>query len=116
MHAAAKRVTMKSRLFLKIFASYIVLIILVMAVLDFLHTPQIRETLTKSISEKMIGHGKIITLMTDKEIHSRISELAEFSDSRVTLIDPSGVLRPIPTPMKRPWTIISTVRNCRKPD
>lgn len=81
---------MKNRLFFKIFASYLVLILLVMAVMDFLHTPQIRETLTGNFADKMIGHGKIITLLPDKDIRHRISELAEFSDSRVTLIDHSG--------------------------
>lgn len=81
---------MKSRLFLKIFATYFFLILLVVAVFDFLLTPHIREIVTRSIEEKLVGQARIVTLLPGAEIRNRISEIAEFANSRVTFIDASG--------------------------
>ena len=81
---------MKGRLFLKILATYAVLVLLIILVLDFLHTPQIRNTLTRSVEEKMIGQGKIAALLGSDEIQSRVRELALLTDSRMTYIDAAG--------------------------
>jgi len=81
---------MKSRLFFKIFAAYFILILLIVAVLDFLYTPRIREALTQNIESRLVRNGQIITLLSKNEIRGRISELADFADARVTLIDAAG--------------------------
>jgi len=81
---------MKSRLFFKIFATYLILVLLVMAVMEFFLTPKIRETITKGITESMIGHGRIMALMTMDEMLRQVAELAAGAKARVTIIDASG--------------------------
>ncbi|MDQ5985594.1 MAG: Sensor histidine kinase RcsC [Syntrophus sp. SKADARSKE-3] len=81
---------MKSRLFYKIFATYVFLVLLVTGVLDFLLTPHIRDVMTNAIEDRMIGHGKILSVMPGEEVKQRLTELAIFSDSRLTLINASG--------------------------
>ena len=81
---------MRSRLFYKIFTTYVLLVILVIGVLDFLLTPQIRDVITKGIEERMSGHVKILSVMPGDEIKRRLTELATFADSRLTMVDASG--------------------------
>jgi len=76
--------------FLKIFYSYLIVILLVIAVLDFFLTPKIRDIITKSIEDEMFGVARIITLMPVGNITSNVPEIAKQSKMRVTLVDPSG--------------------------
>ncbi|MCK9195953.1 MAG: ATP-binding protein [Syntrophales bacterium] len=81
---------MKSRLFFKIFATYLILVLLVMAVMEFFLTPKIRETITRGVMERMIGHGRIMALMTLDEMLRKVTELAARSEARITIIDAAG--------------------------
>ncbi len=81
---------MKSRLFYKIFASYLVLVVLVIAVMEFYLTPKIHDTVTKGIEERMIANGRIMALMPKGDIIREIRELASRSEARVTIIDADG--------------------------
>ena len=81
---------MKSRFFYKIFATYLIMILLVVAVLDFLLTPHIRDILTRGIEERMIGNARIATLLTADQMRSGIDDLARAADARVTFIDAAG--------------------------
>ena len=63
---------MKVRSFLKVFGSYLILVLLAIAVLDFFLTPKIQDIMTKSIEDDMFGIAKIITLMPKENI-TRIS-------------------------------------------
>jgi two-component system phosphate regulon sensor histidine kinase PhoR len=76
--------------FLKIFYSYLIVILLVIAVLDFFLTPKIRDIIEKSIEDEMLGIARIITLMPLENITHNIPEIAKQSKMRVTLVDPSG--------------------------
>ena len=76
--------------FLKIFSSYLLIVLLVIAVLDFFLTPKIRDIVTKSIEDEMSGIARIITLMPGEDIARKVPEIAKQSNMRVTLIDPSG--------------------------
>jgi two-component system phosphate regulon sensor histidine kinase PhoR len=76
--------------FLKVFVSYVILVVLTLAVLDFFLTPKIRDILTQNIEERMLGTAKAIVLMPGKEIESRVSEIAGQMGMRVTLVDPAG--------------------------
>ena len=76
--------------FLKIFFSYLIVILLVIAVLDFFLTPKIRDIIEKSIEDEMFGIAKIITLMPMENITYNIPAIAKQSKMRVTLVDPSG--------------------------
>jgi two-component system phosphate regulon sensor histidine kinase PhoR len=76
--------------FLKIFYSYLIVILLVIAVLDFFLTPKIRDIVTKSIEDEMFGVARIITLMPVENITHSVPEVAKQSKMRVTFINPSG--------------------------
>jgi two-component system, OmpR family, phosphate regulon sensor histidine kinase PhoR len=81
---------MKSRLFYKIFASYLVLVVLVIAVMEFYLTPKIHDTVTKGITERMIANSRIMALMHREDMIREIKELASRSAARVTIIDAAG--------------------------
>ena len=76
--------------FLKIFYSYLIVILLVIAVLDFFLTPKIRDIITKSIEDEMSGIARVITVMPLENITRNIPEIAKQSKMRVTLVDQSG--------------------------
>ncbi len=83
---------MKDLRFLKVFASYVVLVLLAIAVLDFFLTPKISDIVTKSIEDEMIGMAKTIALMPRADIEEKLPEIAKRLNLRVTLIDPSGLV------------------------
>jgi two-component system phosphate regulon sensor histidine kinase PhoR len=76
--------------FLKIFYSYLIVILLVIAVLDFFLTPKIRVIIEKSIEDEMSGIARVITVMPLENMTRNIPEIAKQSKMRVTFIDPSG--------------------------
>jgi|SRR5271157_2191726 len=76
--------------FLKIFYSYLIVIFLVIAVLDFFLTPKIRDIITKSIEDEMFSIARVITVMPLENITRNIPEIAKQSKMRVTLVDQSG--------------------------
>jgi len=80
----------KGRLFYKIFATYLVLVVLVIAVMEFFLTPQIRETITRGVKERMIGHGRIMALTPPEELTKKVEELAAAVQARVTIVDAAG--------------------------
>ncbi len=78
--------------FLKVLASYLVLVLLAIAVLDFFLTPRISDIVTKSIEDEMIGMAKTIALMPRADVERNVPEIAKRLNLRVTLMDPSGVV------------------------
>ena len=81
---------MRDLRFLKVFVSYVILVLLTLAVLDFFLTPKIRDILTQNIEDRMIGTAKAVALMPGKDIEHRVPEIAGKMGMRVTLIDPAG--------------------------
>jgi len=81
---------MRVRSFLKVFGSYLILVLLAIAVLDFFLTPKIQDIMTKSIEDDMFGIAKIVTLMPKENITSNIPEIAKQLNLRVTFIDSAG--------------------------
>ena len=81
---------MKTRLFYKIFATYLIMVLLVMAVMEFFLTPKILNIISTGITERMIGQGRIMALMTMDEMLKKVTELAAGSEARITIIDASG--------------------------
>jgi two-component system, OmpR family, phosphate regulon sensor histidine kinase PhoR len=81
---------MKDMRFLKAFASYVILVLLAIAVMDFFLTPKIKDIIAKSIEDEMIGIAKTIALMPGGSIESKVPEIAKELNMRVTLVDPSG--------------------------
>jgi len=76
--------------FLAIFSSYLILVFLMVAVLDFFLTPKIRDIVTQNIENEMSGIARIITLMPEENIARHVPEIAKELNMRVTLIDQSG--------------------------
>jgi two-component system phosphate regulon sensor histidine kinase PhoR len=81
---------MRDMRFLKVFVSYVILVLLTIGVLDFFLTPRIRDILTQNIEERMIGTAGAIALLPGKDIERRIPEIAGKMGMRVTLVDPAG--------------------------
>jgi two-component system phosphate regulon sensor histidine kinase PhoR len=81
---------MKVRSFLKVFGSYLILVLLAIAVLDFFLTPKIQDIMTKSIEEDMFGFARIISLMPGETQKNMVPEIARQLNLRVTLIDKAG--------------------------
>jgi two-component system phosphate regulon sensor histidine kinase PhoR len=81
---------MKDMRFLKVFASYLILIMLTIGVLDFFLTPKINDIVTKSIEDEMTGMAKTIALMDGENIEGKVPEIAKQLNMRVTLVDPLG--------------------------
>jgi len=66
---------MKDMRFLKVFASYLILIMLTIGVLDFFLTPKINDIVTKSIENEMLGMAKTIALCPLKALKARSRRL-----------------------------------------
>jgi len=81
---------MKRLLFLKVFASYLVLILLSLAVLDFFLTPRITELMTKGIEEEMLSMARTVALLPEEQLVGRVPEIAAALGVRVTLVDAAG--------------------------
>lgn len=81
---------MRDLRFLKVFASYAVLVLLTLAVLDFFLTPRIGDILTRNIEDRMFGTARAVALMPGKDIEPRLLEIAGQLGMRVTLIAPDG--------------------------
>jgi two-component system phosphate regulon sensor histidine kinase PhoR len=83
-------VSVKRVLFLKVFASYLVLILLSLAVLDFFLTPRITDLMTKGIEDEMLSVARTLAVLPAESLESRVSEIAGPLNVRVTLVDASG--------------------------
>jgi len=76
--------------FLAIFSSYLIIVFLMMAVLDFFLTPKIRDIVATNIENEMSGIARIISIMPGENIARHVPEIAKEVNMRVTLIDQSG--------------------------
>ncbi|OPY92437.1 MAG: sensory histidine kinase CreC [Syntrophaceae bacterium PtaU1.Bin231] len=81
---------MKDLRFLGVFISYLILVLLTLAVLDFFLTPRIRDIITQGIEQQMAGTAKALALMPGDDLEPRVRDIAETLGMRLTLIDPSG--------------------------
>lgn len=81
---------MKGVLFFKVFASYLILILLSFAVLDFFLTPRITELMTQGIEEEMLSMAKTLAMLPGESLESKVSEIAGPLNVRMTLVDASG--------------------------
>ena len=81
---------MRSSLFYKIFGSYLIIVVLSLLIMGFFISRQIESGLMRETREDLFAHAHLFTLMSQREIETRVSELAEISQSRVTLVDASG--------------------------
>lgn len=83
---------MKSRWFIKIFASYFFLAVLMGGALDLFLTPLAREHISRAIEESMLEKAKALSLMSPAEIKERLKELGRNSHQRITLVAADGTV------------------------
>ncbi len=93
--------------FLAIFSSYLILVFLTIAVLDFFLTPKIRDIVTQNIENEMSGIARIISLMPRENIARDVPEIAKAVKHAGDIHRPSqaGLYR-IPKLMRKRWRII----------
>ena len=84
---------MKSRLFYKIFGTYLIIIALSLVVVGFLIVRQVKTGLMEKIEDELTSCARIIDLTSSKkEIEEKVIQLAGISNARVTLIDADGIV------------------------
>ena len=81
---------MKSRLFYKIFGTYLVIILLAAGIFYFLAWEEIIANAPQKAEIELMNYAKIIDLNARKDIEAKMALLALISQARVTLIDESG--------------------------
>jgi len=81
---------LKSRLFYKIFFSYVLIIFLAVVVMGLMFARQVKGKLIEEIKIDLIGNARIIAFLSKSEIERRLSSLADISCSRVTLVGATG--------------------------
>ncbi len=81
---------MRSRLFYKVFATYLVVTILSVSVVSILVGHEVKRSSTKGVEEELTAYARIIDFSMGKDIGAKVERLASASRSRVTLIDAVG--------------------------
>lgn len=84
---------MKTHLFYKVFATYVIIVALAMGIVGFLANSQIKSKLTMRIEREIMSYTETLGLIsTMPEVEREVSTLARFTNCRVTLIDANGVV------------------------
>lgn len=78
--------------FIKIFTSYLVLILLTIAILDFFLMPRINRLMTESIEDEMIGVARMMTITPHEQIAAKLKELSNQLNVRITVINEAGTV------------------------
>ncbi len=81
---------MKNRLFIRIFGTYIVLIVLAVVFFYLFAWQQIRSWSIENTEEILLNYTRIADLSSREEIQKQIDRIALITKCRVTLIDPAG--------------------------
>jgi two-component system phosphate regulon sensor histidine kinase PhoR len=83
---------MTTRLFYKLFGTYLVIAVLAVVIAGFFIERELRTGLTRWIEEDLMAETQIIALIPEGEIEKQSQVLAERSRARVTLIDARGLV------------------------
>ncbi|MBN1827874.1 MAG: PAS domain-containing protein [Deltaproteobacteria bacterium] len=84
---------MKKNFFYKVFATFLVIIVVSLAVVGFLTTSLIKKWGMEQIERNLLRETKMITLVSSKaDIPAKAQELAKLTSARVTLIDTDGTV------------------------
>ena len=81
---------MKRNLFLKIFFSYLVIVCLSFFIQDLLIKDEIKKVVTGNIEAELLTYAKLIDLNSAKAMSEQLRQIAQISNSRVTLVDAQG--------------------------
>ncbi|MBP8985416.1 MAG: PAS domain-containing protein [Syntrophobacterales bacterium] len=81
---------MRSRLFYKVFATYLVVTVTSVFVVSLLVGREVKKSSTKSVEEELTACARVVDLSMGKDMETKVDRLASASRSRVTLIDALG--------------------------
>jgi len=81
---------MKSRLFLQIFSTYLLVILVTVLVVSTVVGRQIRTVLEERIEEDLLTYARLIDTGSGKGIAAGIKSLTKISGSRITIINSEG--------------------------
>lgn len=81
---------MKRSLFYKILFSYLVIICVSFFFLDIFMRDEVKEVLTSRIENELLSSAKLIDLTFSGKASGQVKQIAEISDSRITLINERG--------------------------
>ncbi len=81
---------MRTRLFYKLFGTYVIISVLTVVIAGFAIEKQIKTGLTRWIEDDLTAQAQVMALMPEKEIVRQPQLLAERSRARLTLIDAAG--------------------------
>ena len=81
---------MRTRLFYKLFGTYVIIAVLAVVIAGFVIERQIKTGLTRWIEDDLMAQAQIMALMPEREVVRQSQLLAERSRARLTLIDAAG--------------------------
>jgi two-component system phosphate regulon sensor histidine kinase PhoR len=81
---------MRTRLFFKLFGTYVIIAVLTVVIAGFVIERQIKTGLARWIEDDLTAQAQIMALMPETEIARQFRLLAERAQARVTLIDDAG--------------------------
>jgi two-component system phosphate regulon sensor histidine kinase PhoR len=83
---------LKSRLFYKVFGSYFFIIVLALTIMSLFIIEQIEVGLIKDVKEDLTKQALVMAMMPKDDVENKISNLAEVTGTRITLIDALGAV------------------------
>jgi two-component system phosphate regulon sensor histidine kinase PhoR len=81
---------MKKRLFFKIAAGYLFVVLLAVSVMGYLTASHFQSGLTEKSERELTAFGRMMSVMPPADIKKKVLALAEAAHSRITLVDATG--------------------------
>ncbi|MBN1381396.1 MAG: PAS domain-containing protein [Deltaproteobacteria bacterium] len=81
---------MNSRLLIRVFGTYLIIVALCVFVLSIFVHNQIKKMTITHIEDELTSYSRIISLSSKQEIEPNLRQLANFANARLTLIDANG--------------------------
>jgi two-component system phosphate regulon sensor histidine kinase PhoR len=83
---------MKSRLFYRVFGTYLIIIILTVAFFYLLAWKQTESFFTETVETSLMNYARLVDLSSRDEIRKQIKNISAISKARVTLTDENGTV------------------------
>lgn len=81
---------MKRHFFFKIFATYLIIIVLSFLVLNLFARDEIKKVMTTQIENQLMAYAQLVDLNPTEQTSHQLKQIARISGARVTLIDADG--------------------------
>lgn len=83
---------MTDRLLVRFVLIYLAILVVSFASAGILVERQVRQEITEQITEDLLNEGRVITTLSVPDIQKNLSSLQTGSRSRVTVVDPTGIV------------------------